>query len=229
MMKRLTGASAVVLVLLAGLLVAVAAYPRFKKIEKRGPPPVAVFAVVPGDADGVGASIAAIFNDWSDFIATNHRGAYQNKFPAGSQWSHFYIFQKLDVQRLFPADDEILLDRGVDSFIPRYLQIPRSLRAHDAFLYEPSGDYYWASEYFYNGIPAKFRCAFIIHLEAAGDSTTRVEIFEYQPLAWVGEVVGFSAHAILPAALHDIRPVQPTTVDRQNVLAMIEAARGTGN
>jgi hypothetical protein len=89
-------------------------------------------------------------------------------------------------------------------------------------MYEPTGDYYWESEYFYQGKAAKFRCSFLIHLEPAKNSSVKVEIFEYQPAVWVGEYLGMSAHAILPAMLHDIRPVQPTTVDRQAVLQLIQ-------
>ena len=92
------------------------------------------------------------------------------------------------------------------------------LRAQDFYLYEPSGDYYWDSEYFYAGQPAKFRCSFLIHLEPGGSSTTKVEIFEYQPTIWVGEYLGMSAHAILPTMLHDIRSAESTTVDRKNLL-----------
>jgi len=88
------------------------------------------------------------------------------------------------------------------------------------------------SEYFYKGQPAKFRCSFLIHLEPAGNSSTKVEVFEYQPTIWAGEYFGFSAHAVLPTTLHDIRPVQPTTTDRKALLTRIQNAylsKGTDN
>jgi hypothetical protein len=211
--------------LLLGSLVVLAEYRRFKEIEKRGPAPESVAAILPGDMDATLAAVGATFNDWGDFAAPNRTGRYANKFPDGSRWSRFFLFHKNDPRHpLFPPDEEILLDRGVDSFVVRYAGIPSELRSRDLYLYEPSGDYFWESEYFYKGQAAKFRCSFLIHLEPAGDSGTRVEIFEYQPTIWVGEYIGLSAHAVLPMKMHDIRPAQPTTVDRKEVLLTIEDA-----
>lgn len=216
------------LALLMASLALVAAYPRFKKIEKRGPKAASVDAILPADIEAVTAAIVGTFNEWVDFDRPDRIGSYQNKFPAGERLGHFYLFQKNDPQHpLFPSDEEILLDRGVDSFVERYVRIPSELRSRDFYLYEPSGDFYWDSEYFYQGRPAKFRCSFLIHLEAAKDSGTKVEIFEYQPTLWAGEYVGLSAHAIFPAKLHDIRPVQPTTADRNEVLQMVRQATGS--
>jgi hypothetical protein len=214
---------ATLLGLLLALLVCIVEYPKLKKIEKRGPVYESVAAELPGDIDHVAATISATFNVWADFDRPGRIGKYQNKFPYGNHWSRFFLFRKDDAQHpLFPSDQEILLDRGVDSFVERYVRIPPELRTRDFYMYEPTGDYYWESEYFYQGKAAKFRCSFLIHLEPAKNSSVKVEIFEYQPAVWVGEYLGMSAHAILPAMLHDIRPVQPTTVDRQAVLQLIQ-------
>ncbi|HEY6903932.1 MAG TPA: hypothetical protein VI216_06465 [Candidatus Acidoferrales bacterium] len=203
-------------------------YPKLKKIEKRGPAYESVSAELPGDIDHVAATIGATFNVWADFDRPDRIGHYQNKFAYGSHWSRFFLFTKADAQHSsFPSDEEILLDRGVDSFVERYVRIPPELRTRDFYLYEPTGDYYWESEYFYQGKAAKFRCSFLIHLEPAKNSGVTVEIFEYQPTVWVGEYLGMSAHAILPAMLYDIRPVQPTTVDRQAVLQLIQQSRSS--
>lgn len=212
-------------VLLAALFV-VAAYPRFKKIERRGPAPESVGAVLPGDEDAAIAAVGATFNDWAAFIEPNRTRSFVNKFSPSNRWSHLFLFRKDDAQHpLFPADEEILLDRGADSFVEGYVRIPAELRNHDLYLYEPSGDYFWgSSEYFYKGQPAKFRCSFFIHLEPAGRAGTKVEIFEYQPTIWVGEYLGMSAHAILPTMLYDIRPAQATTAERKEALLMIEDA-----
>jgi hypothetical protein len=208
-----------------GALAVVGAYPRFKQIEKRGPAPESVVEILPGDMNTAAASIGTVFNDWSDFARPGRLGKYQNKFPYGSQWSRFFLFRKDDAQNsLFPSDEQILLDRGADIFVERYVRIPPELRTRDFYLYEPSGDYYWESEYFYHGQPAKFRCSFLIHLEPAGKSSVKVQVFEYQPTIWVGEYFGFSAHAVLPTVLHDIRSVEATTTDRKAVLAVIERA-----
>jgi hypothetical protein len=211
-------------VLLCSLAV-VGVYPRLKKIEKRGPIPESVQAVLPNDVNTTAAAIGKTFNNWLDFDRPDRTGNYQNKFPYGSQWSHLFLFLKNDAQHsLFPSDEEILLDRGVDSFVERYVRVPTQLRNRDLYLYEPTGDYSWESEYFYEGRPAKFRCSFIIHLEPAGNISTNVEIFEYQPAIWAGEYLGLSAHALLPTMLHDIRFVEETKTDRKAVLTMIVGA-----
>jgi hypothetical protein len=216
--------SAVLLGSFAGLL----AYPKFKKIEKRGPAPASVAAILPDDVNVVAALIGSVFNEWSDFDRPDRIGKYQNKFPDGNRWNRFFLFRK-DAQRSsFPSDEEILLDRGADSFVERYVGIGPELRARDFYLYEPTGDYYWASEYFYDGRPAQFRCGFLIHLEPTGKSATKAEVFEYQPEIWAGEYFGFSAHAVWPVWLHDIRSVEATTADREDLLRLIEAsARAT--
>jgi hypothetical protein len=215
---------------LVGSLMAVMAYSRFKKIEKRGPAPESVAQILPGDVNAVAASVSAVFNNWSDFDRADRVGGYQNKFPRDSQWSRFFLFCKDDSRHpLFPTDEEILRNRGVDSFVERYARVAPGLRTGDFYLYEPSGDYYWESEYFYDGRPAKFRCSFLIHLEPAGNSTTKVEIFEYQPTIWVGEYLGLSAHALLPTSLHDIRAAEATTTDRKMVLSTIERSNNSQN
>jgi len=216
--------------LFAGLLgsfLAVVAYPRFKRIEKRGPAPETVAAILPGDVSALATSIRAMFNNWSDFDRPDRIGNYQSKFPFGSQWNGFFLFRKDDVGSSFPSDEEILLDRGVDSFVERYVRVPPERRTRDLYLYEPSGDYYWESEYFYKGKAAKFRCSFLIHLEPAEKSSTMVEVFEYQPEIWVGEYLGLSAHAVGPTMLHDVRPVEATTTDRKAVLTIIQRAKSS--
>src|SRR4029077_7983391 len=165
-----------------------------------------------------------VFNNWTDLAATRGSTRFENKFPFGTKWSRFFLFERGDsLHRLFPPDEQILLDRGADDFIPRYVAIAPNLRRNDLLLYEPTGDYYWDSEYWYAGAPARFRCSFIIHVEPAS-AGTRVEIFEYQPTIWGGERFGFPAHAVLPVRFHDIRPPEPTTADRLDVLQVIEAA-----
>ena len=222
-MKRKQTILSLLVALLLGSLVVVAEYHRFKRIEKRGPAPETVAAILPGDMNAAEAAIDAAFNDWAEYLAPNRDGRHRNKYPEGNTWNHLFLFRKNDPQHpLFPPDEEILLDGGVDSFVERYVRIPAELRARDLYLYEPSGDYFWESEYFYQGQAAKFRCSFFIHLEPAGGKGTRVEIFEYQPTIWVGEYFGMSAHAVLPTMLHDIRAAQATTKDRKEVLLMIE-------
>jgi hypothetical protein len=178
-MKHTRAIISAVFALLLGSLVVFAEYPRFKRIEKRGPEPESVSATLPGDMDTATAAIAATFNDWADFDVPDRRGSFPNKFPYRTKWSFFFLFHRDEPRHpLFPSDEQILLDR----------------------------------------------CSFLIHIAPAEDSHASVEIFEYQPTIWVGEYLGFSAHAILLAMLHDIRPAQATTTDRKEVLQMIEQA-----
>ena len=196
---------------------------RFKHIKKNGPAVISpLSATIPASEPWVLDAIENTFNVWNDFARTGPSGKFQNKFPAGSKWSHFFLFSKSDPSSsVFPQDEVILLDRGNDPFIPRYVGIPANLRKNDFYLYEPTGDEFWASEYSYRGQPARFRSSFLIHVEPTQTASARVEIFEYQPQIWVGERFGFSAHAVQPGTFHDIRFVEPTTSDRLEVLSLI--------
>lgn len=213
-------------VVILGFTIATQAY-RFKRIEKRGPAPERVTAILPVDLEATAGQIETAFNRWSDFERLGGTGTYPNKFPRNSPWSHFFLSRRDDAGlQSFPSDEELQRNRGVDSFILAYLHIPPANRRRDFYLYDPSGDYYWDSEYLYKNAQAKFHCSFLIHLEPADASHTTVEIFEYQPYIWAGEYFGFSAHAILPTMLHDIRPVEPTTKERRAILAMIQRQPG---
>ena len=198
-----------------------------KQIEKRGPQPATrVSAVIPLSMPATATAIQRAFNSWQDFINRNGQSHFQNKFPAESPWGSFFLFAKGDeTNRLFPSDGEIRLDTFPDPELQTYyLAKSAELRKNDWYLYEPTGDVYWSSEYFDHNEPVKFRCSFIIHLENEQASETRVEIFEYQPTIWDGEKIAWAAHGIGPAKIHDIRTASPTTSDRRQVLELIEQA-----
>jgi len=221
MNRRISAAIVVLSAGCSGLVIATQVH-RLKHIEKRGPSAERVTAILPGGLDATVARIASTFNAWSEFERPGRAGSFPNKFPRESQWSHFFLSRRGDTGlHLFPSDEEIRRNRGWNPFIESYVGIPPANRANDFYFHEPSGDVFWDSEYFYESAPAKFRCSFLIHLEPADSSHTTVEIFEYQPYVWAGEYFGFSAHAILPTMLDDIRPVEPTTSDRQAILALI--------
>lgn len=223
MNRRIAAPVFALFVVILGFFITAPTFRWFKHIEKRGPALERVAAILPGNLDAAAGRIETVFNRWPEFERPGRTGAYPNKFPRDSQWSHFFLWRRDDTGlQLFPSDEEIGRNRGVDSFILAYLRIPPAKRGRDFYFYEPSGDYYWESEYFYKNGPAKFHCAFLIHLESTDASHTTVEIFEYQPYIWAGEYFGFSAHAILPTRLHDIRPVEPTTSDRRALLAVLE-------
>ena len=231
---RILGAVALMVVGTAGGIYASAD----KRIEKRGPtpaPPVA--ATLERSLEQVDLAIHETFNDWSDLMVELKLPAgtprrYKSRFPDGSQWDRFFLFRNEGQQQsVFPGDDQIRLGAGANLSILRYLEIAPALRSRDLYLGEPSYEQWWESEYVADGERAKFRCAFLIHLEPAGGAGTRLEIFEYQPTLWAGERLGFSAHALpVPVWLHDIRFVDATTREREEVLRLIEATlarRGT--
>ena len=215
------------LAILLALGATIFAYPRLKTIRKPAGPPQLVSSLLPENEDAVEDALTRTFNVWSEYNRPSQLGHYQNKFPTSSIWSRFFLFSRSEP--VFPSDQQIAMDGGVDLFVARYLDIPADRRTHDFYLYEPTHDYYWDSEYLYKDGPARFRCGFLIHLEPVSGAAnsalgTKVEIFEFQPVAWAGEYWGFSAHGILPTQLHDIRPVDETTSDRKTLLDLITHA-----
>jgi hypothetical protein len=126
---------------------------------------------------------------------------------------------------LFPDDFQLQAHARQDSALGSYAALPSGQRGHDLYLYEPTGDYYWQSEYYCNGEPAKFRCNFLIHLEPAADERTKVEILEFLPRIWVGR--HFSLGHSGPGFYYDIRTVEPTVSDRVELLAIIQKSLPT--
>ena len=81
------------------------------------------------------------------------------------------------------------------SEILAYATMLESSKNNDFYLYEPTGDYYWNSEYYYQNKPAPFRTSFIIHFVSAGNNQTKIQIFELLPQIHVGEFIGFGGHS----------------------------------
>ena len=103
--------------------------------------------------------------------------------------------------------------------LARYALLPPDAKALDLFLHDPL-DRYWTSEYELDGVPVRFRCDFILHLEPAADGGTRVEVIEYLPRVWARD------HFLLlgrhgPGRYRDIRRVKPTVRDREELLAIV--------
>jgi hypothetical protein len=126
---------------------------------------------------------------------------------------------------VFPDDDRLVIDgrareQGTSNpALSRYVEIAPSLRERDLYLYHVL-DKYWESEYFWEGNPAKFNCKFIIHLEPQGGDETKIEIFQFQPVVWVGKSFGLSGHG--GVGWHrDMRFVEPTVKDSADLLRII--------
>ena len=200
--------------LLIGWLVFALLAPRFKKIERRAPAePFIVQTAVPEDVESVASKVRNIFNDETDLERGTHKLAREVFL------GRFYLYPRS--HPIFPDSFQIQHWARQDPYLRPYAELPPDKVAHDFYLWEPTGDEYWTSDYYYNGVPAKFRCAFFIHLEPGPRGGTTIAVFEYLPTIWVGERIGFSAHAIGPGRLYDIRPVQSTNRDRFRLLEMI--------
>ena len=63
----------------------------FKHIEKRGPAPERVMAILPGDLNATAGRIEAIFNRWSEFERPGRSESFPNKFSQDSLWSRFFL------------------------------------------------------------------------------------------------------------------------------------------
>jgi len=197
-------------------LVALLFYPKFKRIERRGPGnPSSVSATVRQTPEIVAAAISQVFRDGVNLF----HGTGTNGHIPGT-WYRFRVARFGDP--IFPDDFQLTAVSKQDAELRRYAALPAGSRRQDFYLLEPTGDYYWASEYYYRGEPARFRCNFIIHLEPQEAARSKIEIFEYVPSIWVGEKFGWSAHTgPIPGFFYDIRFSAPTTADRAEVLTKI--------
>ncbi len=205
---------AVVAVVLIGGMALLMVAPKLKQIQRRAPPtPVIVQMTVPRSIETIAATVRLMFNDEGDL----NRGTH--KLPREDLFDKFYLYPY--GHPLFPDDFQIQYWVKIDPYIRPYASVPKDKRKNDFYLYEPTADYYWSSDYYYNDAPAKFRCAFIIHLEPEANGSTKLAVFEYLPTIWVGERFGFSAHGIGPTSLHDIRVVESTSSDRVRLLDKI--------
>jgi hypothetical protein len=190
------------------------------RLDPRGSVPVAIVeAQVTGDPAAVAAALRDFFNDGV------RRGP--NRFPAGDRLHHFYLYPKQappgsDVLTL-PDDDQLAAGAVDDPAMARYLGLPPERRAGDLFLYHPL-DVFWPSEDSVDGQPVDFTCHFILHLESVGPGLTSIEVLQYQSMVRLGKRLTWSAHGIGPAYAARLLQVPPTAVDRQQLLARIEAA-----
>ena len=156
-MARKLAALAVISLMLAGTALVI--FPYTKRIERRSTVPAfSDSAVVPKSVDQVAAAIAEIFND-------GHRLGFSapRKFSAADKFHYLFLWNRAD--QIFPYDSQLSMHTRYDPALTHYSAMDAGAKRHDFYLYEPNGDYYWHSEYFCDGAPAKFRSAFIIHLE----------------------------------------------------------------
>jgi hypothetical protein len=138
---------------------------------------------------------------------------------AGSRFPGFEIAASDDP--IFPDPAQQRLNSEGNPALARYAELPPEAKALDLYLHDPL-DRYWASEYTIDGVPVKFRCDFIVHMEKA-DGGTRVEVIEYLPRVWPRDHFQLLGNHG-PGRYRDIRKVEPTVRDREEMLAAVRAA-----
>jgi hypothetical protein len=173
-------------------------------------------AFIGGLIEHVVEIIKNTFNAGTDYTS--------QKFSQDDKFAHLRLYDALDP--LF-KDIKVRLQRhGSANESPEildYLAMPEASKKNDFYLYEPSGDYYWDSEYYYKNKPAPFRTSFIIHLDTVENNQTKIQIFELMPEIHVGEYIGFSGHSMpFPGKFWDIRWVEPTISDKIDILNIIK-------
>lgn len=148
----------------------------------------------------------------------HHSGDILDHFPETGMLS---VASTGEEDRIFPDDGAIRVNLDRSPWLQTYLGLPADARAQDLYLYSVT-DLFWPSEYIYQGRPAKFYTDFVLHLEPASDTATRVEVFEYLPRIWVGKSFQLGAHG--PCMCRDQRWVEQTKQDRVALLAAIRGA-----
>lgn len=193
-------------------------YQKFKKIESRRPSGAQEVSVVLSNSQKqITEVIKDSFNSGSDYTF--------QKFSQDNKFAHLRLYDSSDP--LFQDVQERLSYNGFtdeSSEILAYKAISSSSKSDGFYLYEPSGDYYWNSEYYYQNKPAPFRTGFIIHIESVTNNQTKIQIFELLPEIRVGNYIGFGGHSgLLPGKFWDIRQVEPTISDKIDLLNVIRA------
>jgi hypothetical protein len=110
-------------------------------------------------------------------------------------------------------------------YLDAYKRISPDERVDDLLLQDPTGDFYWDSEYTTVepvDRPVRFHCGLIVHLVTRGLSSTEVQVYELVPSVWAGEHWAFAAHGAGVGRYHDIRFVEPTVTDRIKALDLID-------
>ncbi len=125
---------------------------------------------------------------------------------------------------LFPSDDIIKQCCLSDTAIQEYVAIDEKLRGEDYYLHNAL-DTSWPSEYYYNGKQTMFSCNFIIHLQAIGDSKTKIRLVEVFPKILAGSKFYILGRAG-PGFYFETQMVKQTTQDRVELMNLIKTLLG---
>jgi hypothetical protein len=114
-----------------------------------------------------------------------------------------------------PSTATMSLGSESNPALERYVKLDASARDYDFYLWH-ADDGWWLSEYHIKGVPIPFSTQFIIHLEAAGDNATTLEVIEYFPRVWTHNAFRLHRHGGGVGAITE--RVATTTRDRVNML-----------
>ena len=175
------------------------------RVERQGAAsPARLTATLPGPAEQVHARLLA---------------GFEEALAASPRFSGFVVGTSEDPH--FPDPAQQLLNAGRNPGLALYADLPPGDKALDLYLYDPL-DRYWTSEYVRDGTPVPFRCDFLLHLEPAAEGGTLVEAVEYLPRVWPRDhFLVFGNHG--PGRYRDIRVVEPTARDREELLELVRS------
>src|SRR5262249_4010381 len=147
-------------------------YPRFKRVTQEAPKNhPATSVVVDMSVDRVHALLLAAY---SGYMEPGFKAVPDGTYGSLPVWFKLYPAGNY----IFPEDYQLNYWTSRDPELKAYVGTPAVARAKDFYLWN-SGDRYWVSEYRYKGQPAPFHSYFIVHLEPAKGSSTRIQVLEY--------------------------------------------------
>lgn len=110
-------------------------------------------------------------------------------------------------------------------FFDPYRKLPAADRRRDLRLDDWLDSLGWTSEYSTASGPVPFKCGFVLHFAAENAGATRVSVYEITPEVTVGKHWALAHEGIGFAKVYDIRFVEPTVTDRQQVINWIATLR----
>lgn len=131
-------------------------------------------------------------------------------------------FKRADVSAL--SGRMPVSNRTID--LKRYGALPPPIIGEDLYVRMTSMG--WESEYFARGERLLFRTDFIIHVEALGRSSARIDVIETHPQATVGTKFLPIGRHLVPEVRHVRVDVAPTASDRQEILGLAVAVASGG-
>jgi hypothetical protein len=204
--------------------------------ERHGPLSLAAWIVVSGLASVMSgcsrgptcADVAKAFGPpeaWmTESLAGSPRAVHDRIMTQWSQHTasdgvlHGFVTAARDEQ-LFPTDSDLAAAAGeLNPDLRRYVELSADQRTNDVYLFEPTGDRRWPSEFLVGGQTLPFQTSFILHL-APGDKGTAVTAIEVRPMVLAGQDWRFERHG--PGWIFRFCPTPPSVGDRRRLIEIV--------